>query len=129
MPTMSLDVIKAELNYARLFHEATGGIWHEVEQAGTGYFKCSCSKEKHSYYYAEFLYQHTNPTYTNPADILNRMKEYCGEERYGEFIYQCITEMRTLNKTSYLTVMGFVDSFILNAPALLRKAVEFLEVK
>jgi hypothetical protein len=107
------------VNYAKEFHEATGGVWHEREQVGAGYFKCSCSNEKHSYYYNEFLYQHTNPTYDNAADILKRMKEYCGEERYYKFV------IKSQVGIGYMSALWIADTYILNAPALLQKCVEF----
>lgn len=110
-----------ELDYPRLFHEATGGCWHEweiytdwVESIPTCSYsvckKCNTTldcKEKE------------NPTYSNPRDILNRMKEYCGEEKYREFI--------DIVGASVYDTYYIDEDYILNPPALLKKAWEFLK--
>ena len=90
---------------AQRFHELTGGCWHEwVEK--TGYV--TYCKKCHSAY-------EEIPTYDNAADILNRMKEKCGEERFETFLHD-IGWFKTLD-------------FLFNPSALLRKACEWLENK
>ncbi len=88
------------------FTELTGGKWKENEFVWEDDKTC-----------VQF---DPNSTYSNPADILNRMKEYCGDERYSIFIIGLDLECVGI-------LENFINDYILNAPALLRKAVEFLE--
>lgn len=60
--------------------------------------------------------------YSNAADILNRMKEFCGEEGYYNFTHKIV-----LVNTGYIDIDKFLDKYILNPSALLQKAIEFLE--
>jgi adenine-specific DNA glycosylase len=60
------------------------------------------------------------PTYSNPADILEKMKQFCGIHKFRNFIYQ-------LSDDCCEDTIMFVETYILNPPALLRKAIEFLE--
>jgi len=108
---------------AQRFHELTGGCWHEYDKIIGLYNKCSCGKicgnlDEHI--------KQSNPTYSNAADILKRMREYCGEEKYKKFF----TEIATKRNGEYLelmTIYEFVATYILNPPSLLKKAVEFFE--
>jgi hypothetical protein len=69
-----------------------------------------------------------NPTYDNAADILNRMKDYCGEERYKIFINSFTSYTDYRHWTTYKPTIDFINEiYILNPSALLRKAVEFLQ--
>jgi adenine-specific DNA glycosylase len=63
------------------------------------------------------------PTYSNAADILSRMKEFCGEERFLDFIRQ-----NGFDGENGDTIFIEID-LVLNPPALLKKAIEFLEVE
>ena len=66
------------------------------------------------------------PENYNAADILNRMKEFCGEEKYLIFIsWLCSTLSFSID--NFRIVMDFINTYILNPSALLRKAVEFLK--
>jgi hypothetical protein len=69
------------------------------------------------------LYLPENP---NAADILNRMKEFCEEERYIEFMLSFTSFTDSRGYTTYMSPITFVNNYILNPSALLRKAVEFL---
>ena len=114
---------------AQRFHELTGGCWHEFKEVSQygNICKCNClcgNLDEHI--------KKSNPTYSNAADILNRMKEFCGEEKFGLFVgnignvvdYQYEKfEFGNDIPTDYLVDL----KYILNPPALLRKAVEFLE--
>jgi adenine-specific DNA glycosylase len=60
------------------------------------------------------------PTYSNPKDILEKMKQFCGIHKFRNFIYQ-------LSDDCCEDTIMFVETYILNPPALLRKAIEFLE--
>lgn len=64
------------------------------------------------------------PENYNAADILNRMKEFCREERYINFIKTVGEIMAPHNYHEVISI-----DYILNPPALLQKAVEFLEGK
>lgn len=106
-------------NYAKEFHEATakeGDCWHEwITGVSPEIYLIVC---KHcGEIYTDY---NDNPTYDNPRDILNRMKEFCGEERYDEFI-------RWLQQTHWFEIDEFLETYILNPPALLKKAVEFMK--
>ena len=75
------------------------------------------------------------PENYNAADILSRMKEKCGEGGYEEFVITLIIKsidnhMGTMPTISTIsTISMFIDDYVLNAPVLLRKAVEYLEGK
>jgi len=121
---------------AQKFTELTGGCWHEPELSpycriitddryGGRYqctsYKCiKCGKE---------FKLRDNPTYSNPADILNRMKEKCGEERVKEFVQKLIIDSRLSGYDATSLILWFIYKYILNTPALLQKAIEFLEGK
>jgi hypothetical protein len=114
---------------AQIFTELIDGKWHEAKlfQDGINY-KCSCG----CLFYKERMDNHikeSNPTYSNAADILNKMKEFCGEERYYTFIRKKgIGIVRKLTDYPINVYNVFIDeTYILNPPALLKKAVEFLK--
>lgn len=70
-----------------------------------------------------------NPTYAHADEILKRMKEFCGEERYSSFIQylQNRFEIKEFIST-YLNVPVRTKDEILKM-VLLQKAIEFLEDK
>lgn len=112
---------------AQRFHELTGGKLHyEIESIQKDYYYCSCGfVEKDRSAFNGHIAKH-NPTYSNAADILNRMKEFCGEEKYLIFIsWLCSTLSFSID--NFRIVMDFINTYILNPSALLRKAVEFME--
>jgi len=114
---------------AQRFTELTGGKWHEIN-INIPRLQCSCGKEWYGGATTEELNKHLslNPTYSNASDILNRMKEFCGEEKYLIFIsWLCSTLSFSID--NFRIVMDFINTYILNPPALLRKAVEFLVTK
>ncbi len=113
-----------EPNYAKLFHEATGGCWHEYDKIIGLYNKCSCGKicgnlDEHI--------KQSNPTFDNPTDILKRMRDYCGEERYKLFMAQL--EYGNNAYVEGIDWSGHIDvDYVTNAPALCKKAWEFLKL-
>jgi hypothetical protein len=117
-----------EPNYARLFHEATakeGEVWHEVVPI-TLKPRCSCGK---MFTWQSDLSKHideSNPTYDNPRDILKRMRDFCGEERFDLFMAQL--EYGNNTNVEGIDWSGNIDiDYILDPPALCKKAVEFLK--
>ncbi len=120
-------------NYEKLFHEATakeGEVWHEVVEHRSGYYRCSCGEV---FAYGSDIDNHINqinPTYSHADEILKRMKEYCGEERYFDFMVRLGSDViEKTNPTPIGLINNFLNDYILNPPALLKKAVEFLEKK
>ena len=116
---------------AQRFTELTGGIWHELLHSNSRICTCGLTGESQSLLFIHI--SESNPTYSNAADILNRMKEFCGEERYAKFIgtLPLTFIVDKLNPNEELTkklFISFIDTYILNTPALLKKSVEFLEV-
>jgi hypothetical protein len=103
---------------AQKLTELLGGCWHErdwTEEISTTMTGLNCRKcEK----FVPFSYKH--PTYSNPKDILEKMKQFCGIHKFRNFIYQ-------LSDDCCEDTIMFVETYILNPPALLRKAIEFLE--
>lgn len=109
---------------AQRFHELTGGCWHEYDKIIGLYNKCSCGKicgnlDEHI--------KQSNPTYTNPADILKRMRDYCGEERYALFMAKLEYGMQQPNIEAIDWDGSIDEDYVLNPSALLRKACEWLE--
>jgi hypothetical protein len=111
-----------EPNYAKLFFLATakeGDCWHiRISKYSAICKKCGAD-----------MSTATNPTYDNPLDILNRMRDYCGEERYREFI-----EVGGIGivyhsgvASGYRWLVAINEDYILDPPALCKKAVEFLK--
>jgi uncharacterized C2H2 Zn-finger protein len=118
-----------EPNYAKLFFLATakeGEVWHEVVEHRSGYYRCSCGEV---FAYGSDIDNHINqinPTYDNPRDILKRMREYCGDERFDLFMAQL--EYGNNTNVEGIDWSGNIDiDYILDPPALLQKAVEFLK--
>ncbi len=123
-------------NYEKLFFLATakeGDVWHEItnytivkDGRVITYATCSCGK---NFLFDSTLDEHiknSNPTYDNPRDILKRMREYCGEERFDLFMAQL--EYGNNTNVEGIDWSGNIDiDYILNPPALLKKAVEFLK--
>ena len=109
---------------AQRFTELTGGCWHEYDKIIGLYNKCSCGKicgnlDEHI--------KQSNPTYSNAADILNRMKEFCGQSKYNKFLWE--ESVDCVGRTQLEAINNFIEKYILNPPVLLRKAVEFLVTK
>jgi hypothetical protein len=108
---------------AQRFTELTGGCWHEYDKIIGLYNKCSCGKicgnlDEHI--------KQSNPTYSNAADILNRMKEFCGIDKYEDFICTIGSITPLFDEPP---IYSIEEKFILNPAALLKKAMEFLETK
>ena len=111
---------------AQKFTELTGGCWHKISPFDSplsiilsivdggkleqNEYECRMCGTKYIH----------NPTYTNAADILNKMKEFCGEEKYSEFIIE-------LDLDGSGILESFINKFVLNHSALLQKVIEFLE--
>lgn len=110
---------------AQKFHELTGGCWHEFKEVSQygNICKCNClcgNLDEHI--------KKSNPTYSHADEILKRMKEYCGEERYFDFMVRLGSDViEKTNPTPIGLINNFLNDYILNPPALLKKAVEFLE--
>lgn len=81
---------------AQIFTELTGGKWDEE----------NCV------------------TFLNAADILNKMKEFCGEERYKEFVNEYIGEISY--DVEHNEIIYINEKYILTPSLLLEKAVEYL---
>lgn len=115
---------------AQIFTELIDGKWHEAKlfQDGINY-KCSCG----CLFYKERMDNHikeSNPTYSNPKDILEKMKQFCGEDRYYEFIIHISFVQTGSSNVGFIMSIGdFINTYILNPPLLLKKAIEFLEAK
>jgi hypothetical protein len=103
-----------EKSDAQRFHELTGGCWHEPIFLGSRICnKCGVLFAIGNANEPFDDFDKVNPTYSNSADILNRMKEFCGEEKFEKFLY----EIGWFKTTKYL----------FDCLALLDKAIEFLE--
>jgi len=114
---------------AQKFHELTGGKLHyEIESIQKDYYYCSCGfVEKDRSAFNGHIAKH-NPTYSTAADILNRMKEFCGEIGYKLFLCRLLYAESCwddLTENDYDGVI-YVD-YVTDPPALIKKAVEFLE--
>lgn len=101
------------------FHELNGGHWHVWEWKNpkgvmfSGLYSCSCrikTKRKEMYY---------NPTYHNPADVLEVMK---GRDDYRQFILSL-----SCHKTYDKDCDVMIPIRYLEPDALLKVAVEFLK--
>lgn len=113
---------------AQRFHEATGGN-HRLVERGC-YYYCSCGKKWYAHPTPIAWKRHTqNPTYSNAADILNRMKEYLGEEEYREFIdanqIGIVYHMGADN--GYVWKVAINEEYITNPYSLLEKAWEYIK--
>ena len=95
------------------FTELTGGKWKENEFVWEDDKTC-----------VQF---DPNSTYTNPADILKRMRDYCGEERYALFMAKLEYGMQQPNIEAIDWDGSIDEDYVLNPSALLRKACEWLE--
>lgn len=119
---------------ARRFTELTakeGDYWHEMYGCN-GQLVCSCGEKFSLSSFAINHVRQSNPTYTNAADILNRMKEFCGEERYRHFIVE--TGIGTWHevdsfKEGRKITFYIKEEFIRNPSDLLQKAIEWLEAE
>ena len=110
---------------AQIFTELTGVCWHGweaitewVESIPTGtFFKCQkcgaildCKENE-------------NPTYS-AVDILKRMKEFCGEEKYRKFIRTKAIGLCQLTDDEW--IISIYETYILNPALLLKKCNEFI---
>ena len=119
---------------AQIFTELTtkdkNDVWHEVRKGSyqavdnmliIDYkYICSCGLVGNYKQPLEIHCKNLNPTYPNAADILNRMRDFVGEDGYIQFVIYLIIP----KGMNYFT---FIDQYILNPSALLEKAIEFLE--
>lgn len=96
--------------------------WHEIVEPR--YYRCSCGA---SFYHASGIYNHINQcnsTYTHADEVLIPMREKLGEEKYDMFVGTIGTFL--FDEDNELDVCIF-EKYILNVPALVQKAIEFLE--
>jgi len=110
---------------ARRFTELTakeGDDWHEMYGCN-GQLVCSCGEKFSLSSFAINHVRQSNPTYTNAADILNRMKEFCGEG-----LEDFIVEVGGLSKHGSHLDTILVD-YVLHPDDLLQKAIEWLEAE
>lgn len=116
-------------NYARLFHLATakeGEVWHERINAimFADFFTCSCGYQARTIEEFALHTKKSNPTYSHADEILKRMREYCGEERYRKFVAQ-IGKVRIV--PPYISYQYlYYEEYILDPSALCKKAREFV---
>lgn len=121
---------------AQKLTELLGGCWHEVVARGLENI-CSCGFKSYLIVSLDEHIEESNPTYKNPKDILNKMKEFCGEERYIKFIRK-ISLKKHIDYAAYdeepdkvsfvpMSTYEFINAYILNIPALVTKAIEFLD--
>jgi hypothetical protein len=115
----------------RAFTLLLGVEWHEIKSEG--YYdgirqveqpKCSCGKK--SFLFLSELKDHiarNNPTYSDSASILAKMKEKLGEEKYRAFLF----EIFYFEANDPLQT--FVDKFIFSPALLIGKATEFMKEK
>lgn len=109
---------------AQILTELLGGCWHEEYWENKGAFevrKCRCNNQT-----VRFVGEHINPTYTNPADILNRMSEKLGEKKFKKFIISISGYHK-----DYFWLYAITDmiplKYIEDVPSLVTKSIEFLE--
>ena len=113
---------------AQRFHELTGGCWHERDWSkepvmwvgGKGTHCLTCVKCKQP---IPMDYVSNRPTYDNAANILTRMKEFCGEG-----LEDFIVEVGGLSKHGSHLDTILVD-YVLHPDDLLQKAIEWLEAE
>ncbi len=112
---------------AQIFTELTGGCWHEANDCILGVWTCSCGKKFYECEEEQLLehLQKENNLYSNPADILTKMKEFCGEEKYGEFIKFSLSSWIIPFKEGTRVYINI--EYILNPTQLLERACEWLE--
>lgn len=133
---MQKRIDKETKSPARQFTELTAkdknDVWHEEISGGRDYKKvCSCGLLLDDYIQKQ-LDRHikeSNPTYSHADEILNRMREKCGEEKYNTFINSTrIGIVRRVTDYPILLYKVFInEEFISNPSALLQKAVAFLK--
>jgi hypothetical protein len=109
-----------------------GECWHEIKSEG--YYdgirqveqpKCSCGK---SFLFLSELKDHiarNNPTYSDAASILLKMKEKLGEIEFNNFMWGLNEKRRDHDCVRIIYVMPL--KYIFNPAALIDKASEYLE--
>jgi hypothetical protein len=111
---------------AQIFTELTGGCWHEPIFYGSricihcGVLIAVGDANKPFYDMVKY-----NPTYSNAADILNRMREFVGEDKYK--IFGTIIGLWTYDpfNSKYNLYVG--EKYVTDPPVLLERAIEFLQ--
>lgn len=106
-------------NYAKEFFLLTakeGDCWHiRISKYSAICKKCGAD-----------MSTATNPTYSHADDILKRMRGYCEIDKYEDFI---CTVGFIIPLYDEPPIYSIEEKYILDPPALLKKAVEFLEKK
>lgn len=108
---------------AQRFTELTGGCWHSVVARGLENI-CSCGFKSYLIVSLDEHIEESHPTYS-AVDILKRMKEFCGEEKYRKFIRTKAIGLCQLTDDEW--IISIYETYILNPALLLRKCIEFLE--
>lgn len=117
--TGKVDTIGETKSPAQIFTELIGGCLHTfAPKSEDEWATMVCSKCGYTTNDLNAQFEETANDYLNAADILNKMKEFCGEERYYKFICEIGLEK---NFVYYVE-----EKYILNAPTLLLKAIEYL---
>ena len=71
-----------------------------------------------------------NPDFTVNSKVLqDALKEKLGEERYMEFIHSITSYTDYRGYTTYMSIAGFIYSYISNPSQLCEKFLEFMERK
>ena len=111
-----------ELN--RAVAKKLGICWHEALFKGSHICThCGCFADKNGLDYF-------NPDFTKNAKVLlDAIKEKLGEERYMEFIHSITSYTDYRGYTTYMSIAGFIYSYILNPRSLCEKFLEFMEGK
>ncbi len=111
------------------FFEATGGCRHEItEDTDRNVYVCNCGIELPTALFCQDHIKESNPTYSHADEILNRMKEYWGEEGYDLFMAQL--EYGNRENVEAIDWSGMIDvDLVTNPKALLSKAIEYLKEK
>jgi hypothetical protein len=107
------------------FTLAIGECWHEWECDYSNFHCIKCWYRVNSSDYTP-----KNPTYTDSASILEKMREKLGEEKYSKFIYQLSSQYFDKNGITRIgqqaRLINFLNDYIFNPAALIDKALEFM---
>jgi hypothetical protein len=119
------NMTEARKSDAQKLTELLGGCWHENTERDPLYknnkllcTKCNTWQLTDPCIRRGFI----RPTYTHADEVLIPMREKLGEDKYMQFVIFLISS----KEINYFT---FIENYILNAPALLDKAIEYLEKK
>lgn len=114
------DEQKPTPDQCKAFTLALGECWHFPERYGKIFVCVLCKKE---------VPLEPHPTYSHADEILAKMREKLGEEKFNKFFIYLVDSLEIDGAGKYNVIYEFMNCYIFNPAELIGKAIEYLKEK